>query len=1029
MSSEGTERKRAEAVTESDERFQAIFAQAAVGIAQIGLDGELLLVNNRFCQMLGYPLSELRTKTLQDITHPDYIAESVAGRRKLLAGEISSHTMEKCYIRKDGAVFWGRRNRSLVRDQDNLPKYFIEVMEDITDKVQAERALQESEQRFRATIFQATVGITQCDATGKWLLVNDRFCEIVGYTRAELREKTVFDLTHPDDLQICRVAVKQLLTGEIPSYSEEKRYIRKDGSEVWTRVFVNGVWDADNRLEYFIGVVEDITEMVRAERALRDSEQRFRATFFQAAVGIAQTSAQGQWLLVNGRLCEILGYTPAELRGKTFLDITHPDDRAANIATLRQFLAGEISSWSAEKRYIHKNGATVWAKVYVSLVRDQHHLPQYFITVVEDITERKLIEERLRASEAQLMEAQHLAKVGSWERHIESGTIHWSEEMLRILGLASVAPSNLPTFLSCIHPKDRGKILEIDDKVRSSIAPVEVEYRIIRPDGETRFVRSIVRAIRDDQGVPVRITGATQDITEQVRAAELLRESEWHLRNAARLAHVGHWQWDIPTNRVSGSEEMFRIFWKPQDYTPSYEGFLQDLAPWDRDRVERLIRDPLENKIGHSVEYQIAHPNGDLRTISCTWEVLLDEEGSIVRMFGACQDITNSRRAQEQALARQKLESLGILASGIAHDFNNLLGGILAEAELIEMYSPSHLAPIEELHRIKASAIRGAEIVRELMIYAGQDQANNVEPIDVSRLVTEMLELLKVSISKHAVLTTNLQKDLPAVWGNAPKIRQVVMNLVLNASEAIGEREGVIKVTTEHVSGGKNLVLNAGTDLPEGDYVRLEVSDTGCGITEEARTKIFDPFYTTKFAGRGLGLAVVQGVVHAHGGAISLVSTPGEGTTFEVLLSCAGKASNTQSVASSAGVEESNARTGTVLVVEDEEALRHAVSKALTKRGFSVIKVRDGSAAMEMIRADADDIDLVLLDVTLPGASSREIFEETQRIRPNVKVVVTSAYSKETVDASFAGLRVEHFIRKPFQLSDLVNLLQGVLCS
>ncbi len=369
MSSEGTERKRAEAVTESDERFQAIFAQAAVGIAQIGLDGEWLLVNNRFCQMLGYPLSELRTKTLQDITHPDYIAESLAGRRKLLAGEISAHTMEKRYIRKDGTVFWGRLNRSLVRDQDNLPKYFTAVTEDITDKVQAERALQESEHRFRATFFQATVGITQCDSTGKWLLVNDRFCEIVGYTRAELQGKTVFELTHPDDQQICMVAVKQLLTGEIPSYSEEKRYIRKDGSEVWTRVFVNPVWDADNRLQYFIGVVEDITEMVQAERALRDSERRFRATFYQAAVGIAQTSVEGEWLLVNDRLCEILGYTHAELRGKTFLDITHPDDRIQNIAALRQFLAGEISSWSAEKRYLHKNGATVWAKVCVSVVR------------------------------------------------------------------------------------------------------------------------------------------------------------------------------------------------------------------------------------------------------------------------------------------------------------------------------------------------------------------------------------------------------------------------------------------------------------------------------------------------------------------------------------------------------------------------------------------------------------------------------------------------------------------------------------
>ena len=231
--------------------------------------------------------------------------------------------------------------------------------------------------------------------------------------------------------------------------------------------------------------------------------------------------------------------------------------------------------------------------------------------MLEDITEQKSIEEQLRASEARLMEAQHLARVGSWERHIKSDTIHYSEEMFRILGLANGAPPNFATFLSYVHPKDRERILEIDDKVRSSIAPVEVEYRIIRPDGEARFVRSILEGIRDDQGVPVRITGATQDITEQVKARELLRESEAYLKNAARLARVGYWQWDIQANHVSGSEEMFRIFGKPPDFTPSFDDFLQTVIPQDRERVARWVSDCLAEQKGNEIEYQIAWPNGD----------------------------------------------------------------------------------------------------------------------------------------------------------------------------------------------------------------------------------------------------------------------------------------------------------------------------------------------------------------------------------------------------------------------------------
>ena len=293
------------------------------------------------------------------------------------------------------------------------------------------------------------------------------------------------------------------------------------------------------------------------------------------------------------------------------------------------------------------------------------------------------------------MDAQRLAKVGSWERHIDADIIYWSDEISRILGVPN-PPSNFPDFLKCVHPKDRERIVEADRKVRSTTAPVETEYRITRPDREVRHVRSIVEAIRNDQGAPVRLAGATQDITERVKARELLRESEEHLKKAERLAQVSHWHLDLRDNRVSGSEEMFRIFGKPEDYIPTYDGFLQDLMPQDRERLERLIRDSLARKIGHSLEYQIAHPNGDLRTIFCMWEVSLDEDGSPVRVFGTCQDITNSRRAQEEALARQKLESLGVLAGGIAHDFNNPLGGILAESELAERDVAAGLAPVKK---------------------------------------------------------------------------------------------------------------------------------------------------------------------------------------------------------------------------------------------------------------------------------------------------------------------------------------------
>jgi CheY-like chemotaxis protein len=367
------------------------------------------------------------------------------------------------------------------------------------------------------------------------------------------------------------------------------------------------------------------------------------------------------------------------------------------------------------------------------------------------------------------------------------------------------------------------------------------------------------------------------------------------------------------------------------------------------------------------------------------------------------------------------------LVGGVVNDFNNILGGILAEAELIGTDLPAGSSSIGELQRIKESAIRGSEIVRQLMIYAGQDQASRGEPVDLSRLVEEMLGLLKVSISKHAVVKTNLGENLPVVWSSAPQIRQVVMNLVINASEAIGEKEGVIHVATSRVTVGQRSALDNAANITPGEYVQLEVSDTGCGMTDEARAKIFDPFFTTKFAGRGLGLAVVLGIVRDQGGAVEVVSAPGQGATFQVLLSCHSEKASIQSVVTSSRAEQSNTATGTILVVEDEEVLRLAVSKGLRKRGFSVLEACDGSAAMYLIRARAYDIDVVLLDVTLPGISSREILEEAARIRPQLRVILTSAYGEEIVSASFPGLRVERFIRKPFQLAELVDELQNAL--
>lgn len=387
------------------------------------------------------------------------------------------------------------------------------------------------------------------------------------------------------------------------------------------------------------------------------------------------------------------------------------------------------------------------------------------------------------------------------------------------------------------------------------------------------------------------------------------------------------------------------------------------------------------------------------------------------------------RRAQEEAAVRQKLESLGVLAAGIAHDFNNLLGSILTNAELAETQLAAGYSAVEEIQTIKTVALQAAEIVRELIVYAGQDQAD-FEPTDVSRLVEEMLHLLKVSISKRAMLKTELGKELPAVLVNPAQIRQILMNLIVNASESFGEKDGVINISSSLVAGYEEPVRCGKVQLPPGEYVQLQVSDTGCGISEAARVRIFDPFFTTKFAGRGLGLSVVQGIVRTRGGAIDVTSTPGQGTTFKILLPCA-----SEQLRRDAGVtipalgDQAAPTTGTVLFVEDEETLRVAVSKMLRKRGFSVIEAGDGRSAFNLLDSDNVKIDVLLLDMTLPGTPSNELIEEALRIRPDIRIILTSAYQRETVMRGIQSPQIRAFIRKPFRLDEVVPLLRSALAS
>jgi CheY-like chemotaxis protein/two-component sensor histidine kinase len=313
------------------------------------------------------------------------------------------------------------------------------------------------------------------------------------------------------------------------------------------------------------------------------------------------------------------------------------------------------------------------------------------------------------------------------------------------------------------------------------------------------------------------------------------------------------------------------------------------------------------------------------------------------------------------------------------------------------------------------------------MIYAGKER-DVIEFLDISKTVEEMYGLLRSTISRRAALVTDLSEHLPTVKARTAQIRQVVMNLVVNASDAIKDRNGVIRVTTQRITLGPNNAVTT-EDLADGDYVQLEVSDTGSGMSHEIQARIFDPFFSTKSAGRGLGLPVIHGIVRSLHGAIRVESEVGKGTTFRILLPSEGSGARLSSE-TIAGKEQELHRSSeaTVLLVEDEAPLRLAVKKMLGTAGFTVVEAGDGSEAVELLHSAAR-IDLLFLDMTIPGCSGDEVLREAVECWPQMKIILTSAYSEEMVEARLGAPQVRGFVRKPFQFHTLLSTLRNALSS
>ena len=407
------------------------------------------------------------------------------------------------------------------------------------------------------------------------------------------------------------------------------------------------------------------------------------------------------------------------------------------------------------------------------------------------------------------------------------------------------------------------------------------------------------------------------------------------------------------------------------------------------------------------------------------------EDGQPIGRQAICRDLTERLRDQAERTRldhkiqeSQKLESLGVLAGGVAHDFNNLLTTILGNASLAQMDSPANAPAQPCLQQIEIAAERAAGLCQQMLAYSGQGRFV-VKRTDLSALVRESAGLLRAAVNRKAVLDLRLAEHLPATIADVTQMQQMLMSLVVNAGEALGENPGTITIATGTIQATRAdfAAAHLSPELPEGEYVFLEIADTGTGISPETRDKIFDPFFSTKFTGRGLGLAAVLGIVRGHRGAIRVTSEPGVGSTFRVLLPSTG----TPSLQAEFPFPASSRRDRLILLVDDEEAVRTATRRMLENLGYEVLTAADGFEAVEQVREAGPRLCAVLLDLTMPRMDGAEAFLAMRALQPALRVLLMSGFAEQQALARFAGLGLTGFLQKPFKPDRLRDQLTAVL--
>ena len=852
---------------------------------------------------------------------------------------------------------------------------------------------------------------------GRLLDFNPAFCELIGYSAEELASINVFTtLTPPEWQKEEHHALERLHhTGQPQRF--EKAYLRKDGSRVPVEVIIHEVCNEQGEIRYYYGFVTDISQRKYAEEALRKSEDRYRLLIENQKDLVVKIDPKGRLLYVSPNYCETFGKSEQELLGRKFLPLVHEQDRDRVAASLEKVFQPPYTT-QHEERALTKDGWRWFGWAARAVLEEQQQI-KAIISVGRDITERKQAEEALRESEERYRTT--LETLGD-KIHVIDADLRivlfnkafrdWCKALGMDINVIGRIVFDVFPFLA---DKIRGEYNQVFETGKPLLTEEATELQ------GKRYYTEIQKLPIFDKGQVTGVLTVVRDVTARKEAERVLRLMQFSVSHAADSIF---WV-DADAHLIYVNEAACRSLGYTREELLSMT--VQDVDPNMQDENWPKHWQKSKQLGSYTIESHHQRKDGEAFPVEIVVNFLEFEGGEYHCTF--VRDITERKRAEEALQQAQKLESLGVLAGGIAHDFNNLLMAILGNADLAVL-DLSGESPVRScIEEIEKAARRAAELTRQMLAYSGRGRFV-VKSIDLSQTVKEMTQLLRASTSKAITLNLDLQPGLPPIRADAAQVQQVVMNLVTNASEAIDEGQtGIVSISTGILHCTREDLDRAYLKEPlaEGRYVYLEVADTGRGIDKETQSKIFDPFFSTKFTGRGLGLAAVLGIVRSHRGAILVEGEPESGSLFRVLFPPTRERAEKPNESRDSETAAARQAAGVILLVDDEESVRALGIRMLERSGFRVLTAEDGVEALAVFRRHADTIRGVILDLTMPRMSGQECFHHLRRIKPDLPILLSSGFDEQEATARFSGQKHFGFIQKPYKTALLAEKLKQVL--